>query len=105
MNIMLVAVAVISILVGQTETGLMVGALVLLNPVVATTGDAVNDAAGLKLPYLAWDRRWGRRARPLRRDRRHAAVETEVRRRRQPAAPQVSSMGELPGPIGISTGR
>ncbi|MGB9373377.1 MAG: cation-translocating P-type ATPase [Jiangellales bacterium] len=34
-----------------------------------------------------------------------AAVEKEVRRRRQPAAPQVSSMGELPEPIGISTGR
>lgn len=34
-----------------------------------------------------------------------AAVEKEVRRRRQPAAPQVSSMGEAAEPVGISTGR
>ena len=52
MNIMLVAVAVISILVGETGTGLMVGALVLLNVVLGTNQEMKAQASVAALDQL-----------------------------------------------------
>ena len=52
MNVMLVAVAVISILVGETGTGLMVGALVLLNVVLGTNQELKAQASVAALDQL-----------------------------------------------------
>jgi Ca2+-transporting ATPase len=52
MNIMLVAVAVISLLVGEVETGLMVGALVLLNVVLGTNQERKAQASVAALDEL-----------------------------------------------------
>jgi len=52
MNIMLIAVAVISILVGETGTGLMVGALVLLNVVLGTSQEMKAQASVEALDQL-----------------------------------------------------
>ena len=52
MNIMLVAVAVISLLVGEAGTGLMVGALVLLNVVLGTNQERKAQASVAALDQL-----------------------------------------------------
>jgi Ca2+-transporting ATPase len=52
MNVMLVAVAVVSILVGQTETGLLVGALVLLNVVLGANQELKAQASVTALDKL-----------------------------------------------------
>ena len=52
MNVMLVAVAVISVLVGESSTGLMVGALVLLNVVLGTNQEMKAQASVAALDQL-----------------------------------------------------
>jgi Ca2+-transporting ATPase len=52
MNVMLVAVAVISILVGEASTGLMVGGLVLLNVVLGTNQELKAQASVAALDQL-----------------------------------------------------
>ena len=52
MNVMLVAVAIISVLVGESSTGLMVGALVLLNVVLGTNQEMKAQASVAALDEL-----------------------------------------------------
>ncbi len=52
MNVMLVAVAIISVLVGEASTGLMVGALVLLNVVLGTNQEMKAQASVAALDEL-----------------------------------------------------
>jgi len=52
MNVMLVAVAVISILVGETSTGMLVGVLVLLNVVLGTNQELKAQASVAALDQL-----------------------------------------------------
>ena len=52
MNVMLVAVAIISMLVGEVQTGLLVGALVLLNVVLGTNQEMKAQASVAALDQL-----------------------------------------------------